>query len=605
MDLMVYTVLIPIVVGLIVRIIPDVMKGVKEGLSLIVALLTFWFTIDLFRQGFMETRWYGYTVFRLDTLSSFILLWVGFFGVAMILYSVGFMKGKKISFKAYYGYMLMTLGAGYGAVLSNDMIVLLVFWGFLALTLYLLINVAGPRAAGAAKKTMVVVGGTDAMLVLGVAIVWMMTGSTSFTQTQIPTITGLSVFAFILFACAAFAKAGAMPFHSWIPDAAEQAHAPVVAYLPASIDKLLGIYLLARISLTLFNLSPGMQLLLLIVGAFTIIAAVLMALVQHNLKRLLGYHAVSQVGYMVLGIGTLNPIGVAGGLFHMLNHAIYKGCLFLCAGSVENQEKTMELDDLGGLAKFMPVTFIAFLVAALAISGIPPFNGFVSKWMVYQGVIEMGKAGGWLWVVWLAAAMFGSALTLASFMKALHAVFLGARARKDKPRESGAVMLIPMIVLSLLCVIFGVFAYAIPLRIWVLPAVSKVLNVPDPSVWLGWWSPVMATLLIILGVLIGFIIYLAGTFRTRRTSATYIGGEVLGEEVRVTGVDFYETVESMGFFSTVYRWASKRAFDAYDIGRMISFYFIRGLRALHSGVLPEYLTWVLAGLLVLIVILLR
>jgi formate hydrogenlyase subunit 3/multisubunit Na+/H+ antiporter MnhD subunit len=602
---MVYTVLIPIVVGVIVRIIPDVMKGVKEGLALIVALLTFWFTIDLFRQGFMETRWYGYTVFRLDTLSSFILLWVGFFGVAMILYSVGFMRGKKINFKAYYGYMLMTLGAGYAAVLANDMIVLLAFWGFLALTLYMLINVAGQQAASAAKKTMVVVGGTDALLVLGVAIVWMMTGSTSFSQDQIPTITGLSVFAFILFACAAFAKAGAMPFHSWIPDAAEHAHAPVVAYLPASVDKLLGIYLLARISLTLFNLSPGMQLLLLIVGAFTIIAAVLMALVQHNLKRLLGYHAVSQVGYMVLGIGTLNPIGVAGGLFHMLNHAIYKGCLFLCAGSVENQEKTMELDDLGGLAKFMPVTFLAFLVAALAISGIPPFNGFVSKWMVYQGVIEMGKTGGWLWVVWLAAAMFGSALTLASFMKALHAVFLGARARKDKPSESGGAMLIPMIVLSLLCIVFGIFAYAIPLRIWVLPAVSRALNVPDTSAWLGWWSPVTATLLILLGAFIGFIIYLAGTFRTRRTSATYIGGEIIGEEVRVTGVDFYETVESMGFFSTIYRWAMQRAFDAYDIGRRISFYFIKGLRALHSGVLPEYLTWVLAGLLVLMVILLR
>ncbi|MGD9400859.1 MAG: proton-conducting transporter membrane subunit [bacterium] len=604
MDLMVYTVLIPLVVGVIVKIIPDMMKGVKEGLSLVVALVTFWFTIDLFRQGFMETRWYGYTIFRLDTLSSFILLWVGFFGVVMILYSLGFMRGK-MDLKPYYGYMLMTLGAAYGAVLANDMVLLLAFWGFLAFTLYMLIQVAGAPASPAAKKTMIVVGGTDALMVLAVAIVWMMTGSTSLTQMQIPTITGLSAFAFILFACAAFAKAGAMPFHSWIPDAAEYAHVPVVAYLPASVDKLLGIYLLARISLTLFNLTPGMQLVLLIVGAFTIIAAVLMALVQHNLKRLLGYHAVSQVGYMVLGIGTLNPIGVAGGLFHMLNHAIYKGCLFLCAGSVENREKTMELDDLGGLAKFMPVTFLAFLVAALAISGIPPFNGFVSKWMVYQGVIEMGKAGGWLWVVWLAAAMFGSALTLASFMKALHAVFLGARARKDKPAESGGAMLIPMIVLSLLCLIFGIFAYAIPLRIWVLPAVSKVLPIGDPAEWLGLWSPVAATLLILLGVLIGFVIYLAGTFRTPRTSAAYIGGEVIGEEVRVTGVDFYETVESMGFFSTMYRWAMKKAFDAYDIGQRISFYFVKALRAIHSGVLPEYLTWVLAGLLVLLVIMLR
>jgi formate hydrogenlyase subunit 3/multisubunit Na+/H+ antiporter MnhD subunit len=605
MDLMVYTVLIPLVVGAIVRIIPDVMKGVKEGLSLIVAAVTLWFAIDLFRQGFMETRWYGYTIFRLDTLSSFVLLWVGFFGLVMILYSLGFMRGTKANLKQYYGYMLMTLGAGYGAVLANDMIVLLAFWGFLALTLYMLVNVAGDRASAAAKKTMIVVGGTDALLVFGVAIVWMMTGSTSLSQSQIPTITGLSVLAFILFACAAFAKAGAMPFHSWIPDVAESAYVPVVAYLPASVDKLLGIYLLARISLHLFNPSPGMQLLLLIVGAFTIIAAVMMALVQHNLKRLLGYHAVSQVGYMVLGIGTLNPVGAAGGLFHMLNHAIYKGCLFLCSGSVEKQEHTMELDDLGGLAKYMPITFLAFLVAALAISGIPPFNGFVSKWMVYQGVIEMGKAGGWLWVVWLAAAMFGSALTLASFMKALHAVFLGSRDRKGVAKEAGAVMVIPLIILSLLCIIFGVFAYSIPLKIWVLPTVDRVLRVPQTSAWLGWWSPAVATLLILIGVVIGLIIYLVGTFRTPRTSSTYVGGELLPDDSRVTGVDFYETVQSMGFLSTMYRWATAKAFDAYDIGRAVSFYFIRGFRALHSGVLPEYLTWVLAGLLVLIVILLR
>jgi formate hydrogenlyase subunit 3/multisubunit Na+/H+ antiporter MnhD subunit len=605
MDLMVYTVLIPLVVGAIVRIIPDVMKGVKEGLSLIVAAVTLWFAIDLFRQGFMETRWYGYTIFRLDTLSSFVLLWVGFFGLVMILYSLGFMRGTKANLKQYYGYMLMTLGAGYGAVLANDMIVLLAFWGFLALTLYMLVNVAGDRASAAAKKTMIVVGGTDALLVFGVAIVWMMTGSTSLSQSQIPTITGLSVLAFILFACAAFAKAGAMPFHSWIPDVAESAYVPVVAYLPASVDKLLGIYLLARISLHLFNPSPGMQLLLLIVGAFTIIAAVMMALVQHNLKRLLGYHAVSQVGYMVLGIGTLNPVGAAGGLFHMLNHAIYKGCLFLCSGSVEKQEHTMELDDLGGLAKYMPITFLAFLVAALAISGIPPFNGFVSKWMVYQGVIEMGKAGGWLWVVWLAAAMFGSALTLASFMKALHAVFLGSRDRKGVAKEAGAVMVIPLIILSLLCIIFGVFAYSIPLKIWVLPTVDRVLRVPQTSAWLGWWSPAVATLLILIGVVIGLIIYLVGTFRTPRASSTYVGGELLPDDSRVTGVDFYETVQSMGFLSTMYRWATAKAFDAYDIGRAVSFYFIRGFRALHSGVLPEYLTWVLAGLLVLIVILLR
>ncbi len=608
MDLVGYTILIPLAAGAIVRLVPDAFKGLKEGIALVVSALTFYFTIALFREGFVESGYFGKMLFRMDTLSSFVLLFIGFFGLVMVLYSLGFMRGKG-NLKEYYSYWLLTLGGACGAVLANDMILFVTFWGFLGFTLYMLVMTGGPKAAGAAKKTMVIVGGTDALLVLAVAIVWVMTGSTSLTQESIPTVTGLSAFAFILFACAAFAKAGAMPFHSWIPDAAEHAPTSVVAYLPASVDKLLGIYLLARISLYLFNLTPGMQLLVLIVGAFTIIAAVMMALVQHDLKRLLSYHAVSQVGYMVLGVATLNPIGVAGGLFHMVNHAIYKGCLFLCAGSVEKEEGTTDLDSLGGLARYMPITFVTCLLAALAISGIPPLNGFVSKWMVYQGIIEMGRGGGYLWVLWLVAAMFGSALTLASFMKVLHAVFLGIRERKagGDPKEVGLAMAIPMIVLATLCLAFGIFAFSIPLSGFILPAINGIswLSVPDVSQWLGWWSPGMATLFIVAGVGIGLIIYLAGRLKGTRTSSMYVGGEILEPEVRVTGTDFYTTVSDMGFFSTMYRWAEARTFDTYDIGRSISFYFIKGFRAAHTGILPEYLTWTLAGLLVLVLILLR
>ncbi|GAG46575.1 unnamed protein product, partial [marine sediment metagenome] len=234
---------------------------------------------------------------------------------------------------------------------------------------------------------------------------------------------------------------------------------PVTAFLPASLDKLLGIYLLARIAMNLFVMNKAMGTVLLVVGAITIIAAVMMALIQHDLKRLLGYHAVSQVGYMLLGIGTGNPIGIAGGLFHMLNHAIYKSCLFLCGGAVEQKTGTTNLDKLGGLAKVMPITFVTCLVGALSISGVPPFNGFVSKWMVYQGVIELGRQGDKLWIIWLTAAMFGSALTLASFMKLIHATFLGQRANNQASKRTNEVhwtMWLPMVILSGLCIIFGV-----------------------------------------------------------------------------------------------------------------------------------------------------
>ena len=215
-----------------------------------------------------------------------------------------------------------------------------------------------------------------------------------------------------------------MPFHTWVPDFGEKVDAPVSAFLPASLDKLLGIYLLARCVLDLFVPTPAMYGMLMLLGAVTVISAVLMALVQHDLKRLLSYHAVSQVGYMILGIGTGTAIGLAGGLFHMLNNTVYKTALFLCAGVIEKETGTTDLDRLGGLAKLMPVTFLTCTVAALSISGIPPLNGFASKWMIYQGIISGGEGAGLGWIVWLAVAMLGSALTLASFVKVLHATFL-------------------------------------------------------------------------------------------------------------------------------------------------------------------------------------
>jgi NADH:ubiquinone oxidoreductase subunit 5 (subunit L)/multisubunit Na+/H+ antiporter MnhA subunit len=558
-------------------------------------------------MGWLDTSLFGRAMFRVDMLSSFVLLWVGIFGLVMMVYSVWFMKGKS-HLKEYYAYSLLALGAASGIVLANDMILLLALWAFLGLMLHMLIHVAGPSASEAVKKTTVIVGGSDGLLALGVAILWLMTGSTSLSQDPIPTVTGLSCLTFILFACAAFAKAGAMPFHGWIPDAAAAGPTSAVAFLPASLDKLLGIYLLARVSLYVFNLTPAMALILMIVGAFTLIAGVLMALVQHDMKRLLGYHAVSQVGYMVMGIGTMNPVGVAGGLFHMLNNAIYKGGLFLTSGAVEMREKTTDLDKLGGLARYMPITFASCLLASLAISGIPPFNGFVSKWMVYQGIIESGKSGGHLWVIWLVAAMFGSALTLASFVKVLHSVFLGARAkRSDGPREVPIGMWLPMLGLAVLGLVFGIFAYALPLKSFILPVLNAIpaLKVPSTAAWPGWWSPGLATILILVGILIGLVIYLAGRLKAIRVDSAYVGGEILPDEARVTGTGFYNTITEMAFFRKFYGWAERKNFDVYEFGKDLVHYLGKAVRVLHSGVFAGYLTWVLAGLVVVVGILLK
>jgi formate hydrogenlyase subunit 3/multisubunit Na+/H+ antiporter MnhD subunit len=417
---------------------------------------------------------------------------------------------------------------------------------------------------------------------------------------SVPLTGPLPIIAFISLAIASFAKAGVMPMHTWIPDMAMTAPVSITGFLPGSLDKLLGIYFLGRISMDVFVMNNRMGKLLLIIGAVTIVAGVMMALVQHDLKRLLSYHAVSQAGYMVLGIGTGNPIGIAGGLFHMLNNAIYKFGLFLSGGAVENRAQTTDLDRLGGLAKLMPITFLTCLIAALSISGVPPFNGFVSKWMVYQGVIELGRGGDKLWVIWLVAAMFGSALTLASFMKLIHAVFLGSPSvtthhPAPKRNEVSFSMWLPMAVLAALCVIFGVFAYRVPLKNFILPAVPGVS-------FRGFWSPGLATLLIIIGIILGVIIYWLGNIKGLRVDTAYVGGEIIPEESRVTGVDFYDTIKNMGTFKEIYRGAEKKNFDIYDLGTKFVFFLVRGLRKIHSGVLSTYLFWSLFGMLVLFII---
>jgi len=594
-DPMVLPIAFPMLVGVLVLLIPRVFDRVRAVVAIAAAALTVLLAWPLFTSGSGVLDVGNWLALRVDGISGFVLLAVTVFGLLIALYSYGYMKGKPRQ-REYYAYLLWTVGISCGAILANNLILLLVFWGFLGMTLYLMIGIKGPTAAAAAKKSFIIIGGSDCVLMLGVGFFYLLTKSFRMDAAAMELSSPLAYLAFLSFVVAAFAKAGAMPLHSWVPDCGEKAPVPVTAFLPASLDKLLGIYLLARAATDMFVMDVAMNTLLMFCGAATIILAVMMALVQHDMKRLLSYHAVSQVGYMVLGIGTGIPIGIAGGLFHMLNNVIYKSCMFCCAGAVEQKTGTTDMDRLGGLAKLMPVTFVTFLISALAISGVPPLNGFFSKWMVYQGVVEAGKGGAHLWVIWLTAAMVGSALTLASFVKVLHAAFLckpSTTVAGKNIREVGPSMWLPMMVLAALCLVFGVFAYQIPLKYFIFSAVPGAIR------FVGVWWAGSATVMLLIGLLVGLILYLLTRATKVRTCETYIGGEILDPkgDLEVTGVDFYRSVQDMPPFSRMYQLAQKKLFDLYDLGTKVIFYFVEILRAAHTGRLPTYLTWVVLGLL--------
>jgi formate hydrogenlyase subunit 3/multisubunit Na+/H+ antiporter MnhD subunit len=602
---------LPFVAGVACLLVPKALEKACGLFSLVVSAITLYLVWPLYKAGSGAFSYRGLISLNVDRLNGFILLATAGFSVLVILYSLGYMKNKE-RLREYYAYILWSIGAACGALLANEFVLLITFWGFLAITLYLLIGISGPQASKAAKKSFIIVGGSDGILILGAAILWFIRGSTAMDLEPVTFSRTLSYVAFFCMSIAAFAKAGAMPFHSWVPDCGEKAPAPVAAFMPAALDKFLGIYLFARIATDVFLMTPGLKALMMLAGAISIICAVMMALVQHDMKRLLSYHAVSQVGYMVLGIATGIPVAIAGALFHMLNNVIYKSCLFLCAGAIEEKAGTTDLDRLGGLAKVMPATFIACLVSSLAISGIPPLNGFASKWMIYQGIVDSGACGGVVWIICLVAAMLGSALTLASFVKVLHAAFLRKPSTGTAERdvsEVGVSMWVPMAVLALVCILFGVLAHRLPLGQMILPAMQGVVALS--GVW--WAGP--ATAMLIIAFLAGLGFYFAGTIAKVRVCETYIGGEYMDKtyvsdsadspqkDIEVTGVDFYRTIQDMQPFKTAYRLAEKKLFDLYDVANAVLNYFVYALRQAHSGLLPAYLTWFIAGIIIISAIL--
>jgi len=454
-------VFLPLIAGFVLLFLPKRTGALSGLLALVISVVAFVLGIVIFTgaQGRYEWRLLEVSGLELDLLldvtplGKFVLLFAMGFGLLITLYSLKSMAGAK-RLNEYYGAILLTIGGSAGILLCDHLLFLLIFWEIVTVSLYLLIATGGKNSNFAATKSFAMIGLSDAAFMFGIFIVWRLSGTFIISQISVATSGALPITAFVLLMTAAITKAGALPLHTWLPTSGEYAPASVMALLPAAIDKLLGIYLLVIVVRGIFVLESGaLSVVLAIIGAGTVIIAVMIAMVQHNLKKLLSYHAISQVGYMVLGIATMTPVGIAGGVFHMLNHAIYKCCLFLCGGAVENAAGTAELDELGGLGKIMPITFITCLIAALSISGIPPFNGFVSKWMVYQGVIQMdpaktGAAAG-LWPVWLVAAMFGSALTLASFVKIIHSVFLSRLPNRLKNvKEVSPLMFGPMLVLA-------------------------------------------------------------------------------------------------------------------------------------------------------------
>jgi len=600
--------IIPLLGAIASLFTPKKYSRVREGFALSAGLLNFIFAVALFKSNlYYSLPWAGFGLefsLRLYHFSAFILASSAFFGLVVILYSTVFMRNKQF-LNQFYAYFLITLTCINGAVLADNLVVMLFFWEGSLAALFGMIAIGGKAAFKTATKAFIILGITDLCMMFGIALTGHLAGTLTISNISLP-LTSLGGLAFILLMIGAISKAGSMPFHSWIPDAAIDAPLPFMAFMPAALEKLLGIYFLTRISLNIFKLIPAswISILLMTVGALTIILAVMMALIQKDYKKLLSYHAISQVGYMILGIGTALPVGIIGGLFHMVNNALYKSCLFLTGGAVEKQTGSSSLEKLGGLRSKMPITFACFVVAAVSISGVPPFNGFFSKELVYDGALERG------WIFY-AAAVIGSFFTAASFLKLGHAAFLGKVSKENASvKEVSPVMYIPMILIALICIVFGVFNY-FPIKHLIQPVLGE--HALEGHHFYGW--PTNMTLVIITLVVLGAALL----------------NHIFGVKKNGSGLKAVDHIHYAPGLSWVYDKAEKRFFDPYDIGlKLVSvvarvtwwldraidwiydkfsvkltFVFTNRLKKLHNGNYSMYLAWSMLGMIFVIWFLLR
>jgi len=253
-----------------------------------------------------------------------------------------------------------------------------------------------------------------------------------------------------LFLAGLAVKAGIVPFHFWVPDAYASAPAPVSVLLAGIVTKTCGVYTLMRLVDAVFGYTDPIRRVLLVSGVISIVAGAILALPQKDFKRMLAYSSISQVGYIILGLGAGPGLGFAGAVFHLFNHSIFKSLLFVNVAAVERQTGTRDMDQLGGLGSRMPVTSTSSVLALLSTAGIPPLAGFWSKILIIIGVWNAGQR------IMASVAILASLLTLAYFLSMQRRVFFGkVSAACAEVKEAGGWALLPAILLALITVGLG------------------------------------------------------------------------------------------------------------------------------------------------------
>lgn len=494
-------ILTPFVLAFIIGLFKEKYIKIKKAIAILGCMASFIITVLLIKPVFLDgkiiTYWLGNWKpvdniaigigMEVDALSLFVGLIITAACTLSSIYSIKYMS-KDDGLGKYYTLFLLLAGSMIGFVFTGDlfnMYVMLEIMTFAAIALTAF-RTQKDKALEAGFKYLVIGGLGSSLILMGTALIYAQTHTLNIAQIALELNSGgekftpVTILALALLLVGYAVKSFMVPCHTWPPDAHMSAPSSISMLLSGVMSKT-GVYGLIRILFMIFMVSGNKALayLVMIWGAITMVVGVSMALLQTDFKRLLAFHSVSQLGYVITGIGVgltaadgIANLGLMGGLYHMVNHASFKCLLFLCAGAVLYRVGTTDLNKVSGLGKKMPFTAVMFFIGAAAISGIPPFNGFDSKWILYQSTSETQIP------IITIVELIVSVLTLASFIKVGHSVFFGAEKEELKEvKEVPFTMKLPMGILALICFVFGICSNYVIKGILV-PIVEAIRNVP-------------------------------------------------------------------------------------------------------------------------------
>ena len=390
----------------------------------------------------------------IDPISAIMLIVISTVSLMVHIYSFGYMKGET-GFQRYYAFLSLFTMSMLGLVVATNIFQMYLFWELVGVSSYLLIGFyyTKPAAISASKKAFIVTRFADLGFLIGILVYGYYAGTYTFTPDQMTLMKGGAMIplALGLMFIGGAGKSAMFPLHIWLPDAME-GPTPVSALIHAATMVVAGVYLVARMFLLFISYAPEMLHVVAYVGAFTAFYAASVACVQSDIKRVLAFSTISQIGFMMVSLGVCTStdphhggLGYMAGMFHLFTHAMFKALLFLGAGSIIHAVHSNEMSAMGGLRKYMPITHITFLIACLAIAGIPPFSGFFSKDEILTACFQFSPIMGW--VMTIIAGM-----TAYYMFRLYFGIFWGTENKtlhtKHTPHESPLSMTFPLMFLA-------------------------------------------------------------------------------------------------------------------------------------------------------------